>query len=267
MVLRTPTPGARPVLPETPVEPLKPVRTQRAGSRRTLLAVAVVTALGGVVAGVLVARGGHDTTTVNAGRATAVTPSAHPVSASPGGSTTPSPAVSASRSAAAPVAVGTPGGSATPSGAVSSAAPSASQAPSPSPSPSASAVATYTVGYQNRVLTIGSDADYQYDLKNGKVEPGGVADWHLSTYGPDYLMSDGTDAYVAKGSTGLTVDQCTAGLDRSPSDSLASEVVAGSRYFCVRSRATGAVVLVHVVKPAGSDGSTTCSLTYYRKDA
>jgi hypothetical protein len=222
--------------------PAEPPTTQhqqrsRRGSWKGMAAVAALTALGGVATGVLLTGGQHQD----------------------GGS-----ADRASSSRAADTASVAPSGGATasPSG---PAGPSGRPSPSGAPSPTARAV-TYTAGYKDRTLAIAPDADQQFDLKNGKVEPGGALDWHLATYGPEFLPSDGTDAYIAKDGSALTAEQCAAGLDREPAGALKFEDLPPGRSFCLRSRAAGALVVLKVVRLTRDNGAATCTLTYYRAD-
>ncbi|WP_051969862.1 serine/threonine-protein kinase [Kitasatospora azatica] len=245
MVLRAAAPSVHPVAPATETLPTKPQRPKGA-SRKTVLAVAVATALGGAAAGVALTRDDHGGGGRSADHVSTAQP-ANPTSAPPTPTLTPT--TDAART-------GSPAASGSPSG-----GPSASGNASPTARPP-----KYTAVYKDRVLSIGTDADYQFDLKNGKVEPGGAADWHLSTYGPYYQMSDGTDAYIAKDGSALTAEQCSAGIDREPTGELAASALPANRFFCLRSRASGAVVVLRVVKPADTNGATTCSLSYYRND-
>jgi hypothetical protein len=147
------------------------------------------------------------------------------------------------------------------------ASPSATTAPRPSASPSplpSTPPVTYTVGYKDRTLSIAPDADQQFDLKNGRVEPGGALDWHLSTYGPEFQLSDGTEAYIAKDGSALTPELCAAGLDQAPAAALKFEDLPVGRSFCLRSKAAGALVLLKAGRTTRDNGAATCTLTYYR---
>ncbi|MFE0461697.1 serine/threonine-protein kinase [Kitasatospora sp. NPDC058965] len=167
----------------------------------------------------------------------------------------PAPAVGADRASTAPPST------AAASTAASAASPTAG-AGSAAPPPSAPPM-KYTVGYKDRTLAIAPDADQQFDLKNGRVEAGGVLDWHLATYGPEFLMSDGTDAYIAKDGGALTPEQCATGLDQAPVANLKFEDLPPGRSFCLRSKAAGTLVVLKVVKLTRDTGAATATLTSY----
>ncbi|MET8700012.1 serine/threonine-protein kinase [Kitasatospora sp. NPDC004723] len=239
----TPPPG--PVVTDTPA----PEPARKGGvSWKVLLTVALVMALGGTAGGVVLMSkfGGKN----DDKRSTAAdTPGSSQPAAPP--ATTPAGAPAASTP---PATGGDP-------------APTAAASPSKSsPTASATRPAKYVEVYKDQVLSIPPSANYEFDLKNGKVVPAGTADWKVGTLGAEFRLSEKSDAYVAKDNSPLTPESCAAGIDREPAADFKFDNLPADRQFCVRQRASGSIVVLKVVKLGDSDGAATCSLTYYRND-
>ncbi|MBB4946989.1 hypothetical protein F4556_002524 [Kitasatospora gansuensis] len=123
----------------------------------------------------------------------------------------------------------------------------------------------YAAVYRDRQLTIPPAGDYEFDLDDGKVVPSGESSWNVTTLGPEFRVHGESDVFVGNGTDRLGPQTCAVGVESEPaSGSIKFDRVPPGRSFCVRSRATGSVAVLRVVKLGDSDGRATCSLSYYR---
>ncbi|WP_457032444.1 hypothetical protein, partial [Kitasatospora sp. P5_F3] len=123
----------------------------------------------------------------------------------------------------------------------------------------------YAAVYLDRELTIPAAAQYDFDLDDGKVVPSGESSWNVTTLGPEFRVHGDSDVFVGKDGDRLSPQACALGVESEPaSGSVKFDQVPPGRSFCVRSRGTGSVAVLRVVKLGDSDGRATCSLSYYR---
>ncbi|WP_194235780.1 serine/threonine-protein kinase [Streptomyces sp. CB01881] len=247
----TPPPG--PVVTDTKAAAPEPRR--KGVSWKVLLSVALVMAVGGTVGGVVLVKQLDDKKGDD---------KANTAQQSPANQPQPAPTQSAPATTA-PSQTEDPSPTAAKStGPSKSASPTTS--PTASPTTSATRPPKYGEIYKDQVLTIPPNANYEFDLKNGKVVPTGTADWKVGTYGAEFRLSDKSDAYIAKDNNPITPESCASGIDREPAANFKFDNLPVDRQFCVRQRATGSIVVLKVVKLGDSDGAATLSLTYYRND-
>ncbi|MFD5619388.1 serine/threonine-protein kinase [Streptomyces yangpuensis] len=152
---------------------------------------------------------------------------------------------------------GPDGGEAGPDG--SSAAPSGPPAAS---APAPAAGSGYVPGYARAELTA-PDADYEFDLRAGKVVAAETATWYLARDGQAFLPSEDSDAFVAEAGE-PTVADCLRGIETRPAATLPFGALAKARPFCVRSPDRGEIAIVRLVE-AGADGSVTIVVDQYRR--
>ncbi|WP_245204471.1 protein kinase [Kitasatospora sp. RG8] len=245
----TPPPG--PVVTDTPAAAPEPRR--KGVSWKVLLSVALVMAVGGTVGGVVLVKQlddkkGDDKANT-AQQSPANQPQPAPTQSTPA-TTAPSQTEEPSPSPAAATSTGS----------------TKSASPTSSPTSPAARPPKYVEVYKDQVLTIPPNANYEFDLKNGKVVPTGTADWKVGTYGAEFRLSDKSDAYIAKDNSPITPESCANGIDREPAANFKFDNLPVDRQFCVRQRASGSIVVLKVVKLGAVDGTATCSLTYYRND-
>ncbi|MER5864100.1 serine/threonine-protein kinase [Kitasatospora sp. NPDC002040] len=123
----------------------------------------------------------------------------------------------------------------------------------------------YTTVYRDRELTIPPAGDYEFDLDDGRVVPSGESSWSVGTAGPEFRVRGESDVFVGRGKDRLGAQACALGVESEPAaGSVKFDQVPPDRSFCVRSRATGSVAVLRVLKLGDSDGRATCALSYYR---
>ncbi|MFI5532727.1 serine/threonine-protein kinase [Kitasatospora sp. NPDC051853] len=123
----------------------------------------------------------------------------------------------------------------------------------------------FQLGYRDRQLTIPPNGAFDFDLDDGTVVPAYSSSWTVSTAGPEFRVSSGSDVYLPHDGARLTVLACVAGIESEPGTGpVKFEQVPVGRSFCVRNRETGSVAVLRTVKLGDSDGMATCSVTYYR---
>ncbi|MFB7612951.1 protein kinase [Kitasatospora sp. NPDC056181] len=245
----TPPPG--PVVTDTPAAAPEPRR--KGVSWKVLLSVALVMAVGGTVGGVVLVKQLDDKKGDDKANTAQQSPANQPQPAP----TQSTPATTAPSQTEEPSPSPT---AATSTGSTKSASPTSS------PTSPAARPPKYVEVYKDQVLTIPPNANYEFDLKNGKVVPTGTADWKVGTYGAEFRLSDKSDAYIAKDNSPITPESCANGIDREPAANFKFDNLPVDRQFCVRQRASGSIVVLKVVKLGAVDGTATCSLTYYRND-
>ncbi|MGW2396822.1 serine/threonine-protein kinase [Kitasatospora sp. NPDC001664] len=123
----------------------------------------------------------------------------------------------------------------------------------------------FRIGYRDRQLTIPPNGSFDFDLNHGTVVPANSSSWAVSTAGPEFRVSSGSDVYLPHDGARLTVLACVAGIESSPGTGpVKFEQVPAGRSFCVRDRETGSVAVLRTVALGDTDGMATCSVTYYR---
>ncbi|MEV7617243.1 serine/threonine-protein kinase [Streptomyces sp. NPDC089799] len=163
-------------------------------------------------------------------------------------------------------------------------------AAAPSPRPPQPAAAAYVPGYRHVELTVPA-ADYEFDLRTGKVVPAETAAWYLAREADSFVLSEESDAFVSDGAGAdgeaagdsaagdsadadsaagdgaggdLTVADCVRGIETRPVTELPFTGLAGERPFCVRSPDQREIAIVRLLE-AARGGSVTISVDHYRR--
>ncbi|WP_329567565.1 serine/threonine-protein kinase [Kitasatospora sp. NBC_01266] len=258
--LLPPAPGAA-FAPPTPVPAAEAAVTRKGVSWKALLAVAVVMALGGTLAGVLLSdQSGKSVAKSGA----AGTPQQQPPATAPAGGTAPGDAPSAG---------------ATAPGSTASDTASADGAASPVSGVSATAAAG---GYTPLVSKIELDippseyASYAYrvDLVGGKLIASATnPTWALS------LTNDGNGGSQADAFSGagddpsdfavitdptVTPAQCNSAIDTRPDSDLSFSHVSAGRLLCIRDRTSHAIAIAAVESANAQTGEVKLSLTTWQ---
>ncbi|MFD7906362.1 serine/threonine-protein kinase [Kitasatospora sp. NPDC059722] len=277
-------PTARAQYPEQTVPiagaapPLAPPQAKAKGvSWKTLVTIAVVVALGGSLAGVLLTR--HDTSTTS-GSDVAQAPAA---AKSPVASTT-APAPTAPATAPTSAATGAPTSAA--AGAASAGASSAGGALSaPGSVGGGSAPATagsYTPVVNKVELTIPASLyasqAYQVDLAGGKTAPAVTAPkWALALTHQSPTGGVSADSFRAAGfdlsdfavltDPSSTPAQCNAAIDTQPRADVGFAQVNGGRLLCIRDRTANSIAIATIETADVQTGEVKLSLSTWQRSS
>ncbi|GAB2725329.1 hypothetical protein GCM10010442_53530 [Kitasatospora kifunensis] len=250
----------RTVPPVEVVPPLAPPRAKAKGvSWKTLLTIAVVVALGGTLAGVLLPRNDKPTTSGStaaqapAAAKSPVAPATAPVTASTSAS------VGASSASGAPGAPGSVGGGSAPA-----------------------AAGSYTPLVSKVELNIpASDyatEAYQVDLVGGKTAPAvTIPKWALALTHQSPTGSASADSFSAAGldrsdfavltDPSSTPAQCNAAIDTQPEANVGFAQVNGGRLLCIRDRTTNSIAIATIETADVQTGEARLSLSTWQSSS
>ncbi|MFF3068086.1 protein kinase [Kitasatospora sp. NPDC057904] len=124
------------------------------------------------------------------------------------------------------------------------------------------AAPVYTAVYTGTALT-SSDRNDEFDLRKGTVAPEGTASWYLARTSSEFLLADGSDAYVGTDSSLGTAD-CLKGLGSQPASRLDFATLTG-RAFCVREDDGRDLAVVRLLSAAPGGGPVKVSVDHYRR--
>ncbi|MEV6976970.1 serine/threonine-protein kinase [Kitasatospora sp. NPDC093806] len=107
------------------------------------------------------------------------------------------------------------------------------------------------------------DHNYAFDLRQGRVVPEETASWFVARTSSEFLVTEGSDAYVGADDR-LGTGECLKGLGSRPASRLDFASLRG-RAFCVRGSDEGELAVVRLLSAASGNGPVKVSVDYYRR--